>query len=85
MPPIIYNTVGTIGVFVILLTYFLLQTGRIQSEQVLYSLLNLVGASMILFSLFFEFNLPSFFVEVFWVAISLMGLWRKRDKLTLST
>lgn len=81
MPPIIYNTVGTIGVFLVLLTYFMLQTGRIRSEQVSYSLLNLAGAAMILFSLLFEFNLPSFFVEVSWVAISLMGIWRKRHQL----
>lgn len=77
MPPIIYNTVGTIGVFCILITYFLLQTENLRSDQWLYSALNLAGSSMILFSLIFEFNLPSFFVEAAWVAISIMGLWRK--------
>lgn len=76
MEGIIYNTVGTIGVAVILTTYFLLHTEHIQSNQLLYSVLNLIGASMILISLFYDFNFPSFIVEVAWVFISLMGIMR---------
>lgn len=80
MPAFIYNTVGTIGVLVILGTYFLLQTGRLRADQLLYSVLNLTGASCIVFSLVFDFNLPSFFVESAWVLISLIGMWRHWKK-----
>ncbi|MEM9950762.1 MAG: hypothetical protein AAF846_04125 [Chloroflexota bacterium] len=79
----IYNIIGTIGVALILITYFLLQTNRIQSDELRYSILNFLGSGMILISLFYEFNLPSFIVEVAWVLISLMGIirwWLNRDK-----
>jgi hypothetical protein len=76
VPDWLYNTVGAIGVVLILSAYFLLQTERLHAEQLRYSLLNLAGSSMILFSLFFEFNLPSFIVEAAWVTISLIGIGR---------
>ena len=79
-----YDIIGTVGVAVIILTYILLQLGRIRSEQLVYSLLNAVGALLILVSLYFSFNFPSFIVEFFWLLISLFGigkyLRRKRDQ-----
>ena len=69
-----YDILGTVGVFVIVLTYILLQFGQIRSEQLAYSLLNAAGASLILVSLYFSFNLPSFIVEFFWLLISLFGI-----------
>ena len=69
-----YDILGTLGVAVIILTYILLQLGRIRSEQLTYSLLNAVGASLILVSLCFSFNFPSFIVEFFWLLISLFGI-----------
>ena len=41
-----YDILGTLGVAVIILTYAMLQLGRLRSEQVLYSILNAVGASL---------------------------------------
>ena len=69
-----YDMVGTIGVGIIILAYILLQIGRLRSEQLLYSLLNACGASLILISLYYSFNLPSFIVEFFWLLISLFGI-----------
>ena len=45
--------VGTAGVIIILVTYFLLQTARLSSTDVSYSLLNLIGAALIALSLLF--------------------------------
>ena len=69
-----YDILGTLGVAIIILTYVLLQLGRLRSEQLAYSLLNAVGASLILVSLFYSFNFPSFIVEFFWLLISLFGI-----------
>ena len=69
-----YDIIGTLGVAVIILTYAMLQLGRIRSEQVLYSILNAVGASLILVSLYFDFNFPSVVVEAFWLLISIFGI-----------
>jgi hypothetical protein len=72
----IFNTIGTIGVAIILSSYFLLQTHRIQSTELRYSLLNFIGSTMILISLFHDFNLPSMIVEAAWSLISVLGIVR---------
>ena len=69
-----YDVIGTLGVAIIVITYVLLQTERIRSEHVAYSILNAAGASLILVSLYFTFNLPSLIVEFFWLLISLYGI-----------
>jgi hypothetical protein len=69
-----YDIIGTIGVGVIVVTYLLLQLGRIKSEQFVYSLLNGMGAALILISLYYDFNLPSVIVEAFWLVISIFGI-----------
>lgn len=69
-----YDILGTIGVAIIILTYVLLQIERVRSDQLIYSLLNAIGALLILLSLYFNFNLPAFFVEFFWLLISLFGI-----------
>ena len=76
MNSLIYNIIGTGGVICILAMYLMLQTGRITAESYVYSAVNLLGSGAILFSLIFEFNLASFFIEVFWVIISMYGLIR---------
>jgi paired small multidrug resistance pump len=71
-----YDYLGTAGVLMILIAYFLLQAGRLASAALAYSVLNLLGASFITVSLLFDFNLSAFVIEVCWVAISLYGIMR---------
>jgi multisubunit Na+/H+ antiporter MnhB subunit len=68
------DILGAIGVATIIVAYVLLQTERMRSEQMAYSLMNAVGAALILFSLWFSPNLPSVVVESFWLLISLFGI-----------
>jgi len=74
MPFAWYDIIGSIGVGTIILTYILLQTGRIRSESLIYSLLNGFGAGLIAFSLLYSFNFAAFIVEVLWVLISIYGV-----------
>jgi hypothetical protein len=67
---------GNIGVVLIIIDYLLLQLNRISSNSLSYSLLNAVGASLIIISLIFNFNLSAFIMEATWVLISLFGLYR---------
>lgn len=69
-----YDIIGSIGVATIILTYVLLQTERIKSESLQYSVLNGLGAGLIVFSLFYSFNFSAFVVEVLWVLISIYGI-----------
>lgn len=69
-----YDIIGSIGVATIIGTYVALQTGKISSEEISYSVFNALGASLIIFSLFFNFNFSAFIVEFFWVLISIYGI-----------
>lgn len=71
-----HDVIGTLGVAIIVVAYFMLQLGRMNVQQLSFSLLNCIGASLILVSLTFEFNLAAFTIEAFWVAISLFGIYR---------
>ncbi len=68
-----YDILGTLGVAVIIVTYVLLQAEKLRSDSLYYSLLNSIGASLIIVSLYFNFNFPAFIVEFFWLLISLFG------------
>ena len=69
-----YDLIGSIGVGIIILTYIALQLEKIRSETLVYSQLNAVGATLILISLFYNFNFSAFIVEFFWLLISLFGV-----------
>jgi hypothetical protein len=71
-----YTILGLAGVACIVVAYFLLQTRRSQADSPRYLWLNLVGSVLIALSLIPEWNLPSFVIEVFWIAITLYGFWR---------
>jgi hypothetical protein len=68
--------VGNVGVVTLMITYLMLQLNKLQSDGLAYSLLNAVGASLIVISLLFDFNLSALLVEVFWVLISFVGIYR---------
>lgn len=67
---------GLIGVGIIVVTYLWLQLGKLRSNALAYSLLNAIGASLIVLSLLVDFNLSALLMEVFWVLISLIGVYR---------
>lgn len=70
----IANVLGIIGVIVLLAAYLLIQTNRMSSASISYSLLNAIGSFLILVSLFFFWNLPAGIIEIAWLIISLYGL-----------
>ncbi|MEH6359029.1 MAG: hypothetical protein V7745_08570 [Pseudomonadales bacterium] len=69
-----YDFVGNVGVFLLLAAYLLLQLNKLSSNQLSYSVLNGVGAILIIVSLIYEFNLSAFAIEFFWLLISLVGI-----------
>jgi hypothetical protein len=73
---IIENIVGIIGVFFCLLAYFLLQCGKISADSLRFSVCNLLGAIMILFSLAYDWNWSAALIEAAWALISLFGIVR---------
>lgn len=69
-----YDLVGNIGVLLMVVAYLLLQLEKMSSSAVSYLLLNAVGATLVMISLKFRFNLSAVLMEVFWLLISLYGL-----------
>jgi hypothetical protein len=67
------DVIGCGGAIIVLLTYFLNQTNKMQTSSFMYSALNLAGAVMILASLTQTWNLASVIIEIVWGMISLYG------------
>ena len=67
---------GIIGVVSIVATYMLLLLEKLSATSFLYSAANGLGASLILVSLIYEFNLSAFIIEAFWLLISTYGIVR---------
>jgi len=76
----LHDLLGNIGVVLILLTYWLLQIEKMSATSLLYSLVNAIGAALILVSLLHDFNLSAFTIEVVWLLISIYGLTRRGPK-----
>ena len=71
-----YDLIGVIGTMLIVVAYFGTQRRWFSATDWRFPMLNLVGAMLILVSLWVDWNFPSFVMEVFWLAISLYGLAR---------
>lgn len=74
----LFDLLGNLGVVMILLAYIGLQLKRLPADAPAYSLLNAIGALLILISLYFDFNLSAIIIESCWLLISLYGLFKAR-------
>jgi hypothetical protein len=68
--------VGNVGVVLLMIAYLMLQLNKLRSDDLSYSVLNAAGASLIVLSLLVNFNLSALLMEVFWVLISFIGIYR---------
>ncbi len=73
MNPIYGDIIGIIGVFIIVVAYILMQIDKMDSKGFNFSLLNTIGAVFILISLYYDWNLASFVMEVIWFSLSIYG------------
>lgn len=70
------DAVGVIGVAMILVAYAGAALGRLDVKGALSLFANFLGASLILLSLFVDFNLSALLMEGSWALVSLVGLVR---------
>jgi len=64
----------------ILATYTMVQLDRINVRNISYSLVNALGAGMVLISLSVDFNLAAFVIEICWLLISVAGIYSSFKK-----
>ncbi|OGT42994.1 MAG: hypothetical protein A3F42_05620 [Gammaproteobacteria bacterium RIFCSPHIGHO2_12_FULL_37_34] len=72
----ISDVIGLIGVTLMLIAYFMINTHKMTVKQLSYQLLNFVGAGLVLFSLYFNWNMSAVVIEIVWMLISVMGMYK---------
>ncbi len=72
-----HDVIGNIGVALIIITYLLLQLGRMDSASYTYSILNALGAFFVIISLMYDFNMSVFIIDVVWIGVSVFGIIRQ--------
>ena len=70
------SILGLFGVVLINIAYLMLSYGRLSPNKTPYHVLNLTGGLCILLSLFYDWNLSAFVMELSWVLISSYGMYR---------
>jgi hypothetical protein len=72
----IADAIGMLGTLLVLVAYYLMQLEYADPRGLAYNMINFLGAVFLLVSLYFNFNLASVVMEVFWIGASLIGLWK---------
>ncbi len=69
-----HDAVGTFGVLLIVIAYGGLQFAWMRADTLIYSIINGLGAALILISLVVEFNFAAFLMEAVWLGLSAYGV-----------
>ena len=70
------DIVGLVGALLVCAAYFLVSHRAVDPEGLRYHLLNLVGAALLLVSLWFRPNPGAILIEAIWATIALAALLR---------
>ena len=73
------HIIGFVGMMFVCYAFYLSVSGTAKHTDSKYLWTNLVGAILLIISLCVHFNFGSFMIEVFWVIISVTGLWKQHD------
>ena len=76
MIALLFDIIGITCTFLVVGAFFLLQLNKASATGLVYNMMNLTGAILLLISLCYNFNLASFVIEIFWIAASLIGLYK---------
>jgi VIT1/CCC1 family predicted Fe2+/Mn2+ transporter len=68
------DIIGSIGVSILLLAFVLNLLNKISRENIIYILMNLVGAALACFASYLIHYIPFIILEAVWTLISLVAL-----------
>lgn len=71
--------IGWLGAIFVLTAYILLSINKISSKGYLYQMLNLSGAIFLIINTFYLKAYPSMFVNVVWVGIAILGMYKNKQ------
>lgn len=70
----IVDAIGSFGALIVVAAYFATQMRMMNSDDLAFPIVNLLGSVLIVYSLVYNFNLASMLIEGFWILISLIGI-----------
>ena len=70
------DIIGSIGVVILLIAFFLNLFGYLEKDSVWYSLLNVVGATLAGIASYLIPYWPFFVLEIIWTIVSIFGLMK---------
>lgn len=75
--PGLTDAIGVAGFVTYIISFCLVQTGRLCGNSVAFAVANVVAAAFVLISLVNAFNMASFLIQISFISIGLCGIWRK--------
>ena len=79
------EVVGWTGALLILLAYLLISAGRLTGQSLLYQWMNIVGAAGFVINGWWHRAIPSTVLNVVWMGIGVVALWRIAQRAGSST
>lgn len=78
----IIDILGWVGAVFSLTGYFLISTGQLEGTSIKFQALNIVGAIALMLNSYYYGAFPSALVNVVWIAIALLSLYKYSPQLT---
>jgi hypothetical protein len=79
------EVVGWAGALLILLAYLLLSAGRLTGQSLVYQAMNIVGAAGFIVNGWWHGALPSTVLNIVWMGIGSVALWKIAQRRGSST
>ncbi len=76
----VLQAIGVVGFIFYIGGFAALQLGLLDGNGGAFTIINMLGALCVLISLISAFNLASLLIQISWLAIGLMGLFRRRAR-----
>ena len=71
-----WEIIGLLGAFTYTAAYVLAALDWVTSKSPYYYLMNMVAAGLVLCSLYVHYNVASVVIQIFFVTVSFVGMWR---------
>lgn len=68
---------GLLGFATYAISFALVQIGRMDGNSLAYTLCNIAAASLVLVSMFDQFNLGSLLTQLTWIGVGVVGVGRR--------
>lgn len=72
----VFSLAGWVGMFLMILDYFLLSTKKLKFDSITYNIINLLGGIGVLISSFYAQLWPVVVLNIFWIGVSSFSIYK---------